>query len=139
MFKKNFWIRKDDIKTINHKIKNFVYILNLFRNVKYKWGGKTFKGIDCSGLVQIIYNYNNKFFPRDTVDQIKFKKGLKSKKKFKKGDIVFWKGHVGICINSKKFIHAYGPRKKVLIMPINQTIKLIEKTAGLKVKKIFSI
>ena len=120
-------------------IKNFIYIVNLFRNVKYKWGGKTFKGIDCSGLVQIIYNYNNKFFPRDTVDQIKLKKGLKSKKKFKKGDIVFWKGHVGICINSEKFIHAYGPRKKVLIMPINQTIKLIEKTAGLKVKKIFSI
>ena len=59
--------------------------------------------------------------------------------KFKKGDIVFWKGHVGICLNSTKFIHAYGPRKKVLIMPINQTIKLIEKTAGLKVKKIFSI
>ena len=139
MFKKNFWIKKDDVKPINHKIKNFIYIVNLFRNVKYKWGGKTFKGIDCSGLVQIIYNYNNKFFPRDTVDQIKFKKGLKSKKKFKKGDIVFWKGHVGICINSKKFIHAYGPRKKVLIMPINQTIKLIEKTAGLKVKKIFSI
>jgi len=42
-------------------------------------------------------------------------------------------------LNSTKFIHAYGPRKKVLIMPINQTIKLIEKTAGLKVKKIFSI
>ena len=84
-------------------------------------------------------NYNDKFFPRDTVDQIKFKKGLKYKKKFKKGDIIFWKGHVGIFINSKKFIHAYGPRKKVLIMPINQTIKLIEKTAGLKVKKIFPI
>ena len=67
------------------------------------------------------------------------KRDLNPKKKFKKGDIVFWKGHVGICINSKKFIHAYGPRKKVLIMPINQTIKLIEKTAGLKVKKIFSI
>ena len=61
------------------------------------------------------------------------------KKNLKAGDLVFWKGHVGICLNSKEFIHAYGPRKKVLIMPINQTIKLIEKTAGLKVKKIFSI
>ena len=133
------WINKNDVKTISYKQKDPFKKISIFKNVKYKWGGKTFKGIDCYGLVQIIYNYNNKFFPRDTVDQIKFKKGLKSKKKFKKGDIVFWKGHVGICINSKKFIHAYGPRKKVLIMPINQTIKLIEKTAGLKVKKIFSI
>ena len=89
MFKKNFWIKKDDVKPINHKIKNFIYIVNLFRNVKYKWGGKTFKGIDCSGLVQIIYNYNNKFFPRDTVDQIKFKKDLNPKKNLKKVTLFF--------------------------------------------------
>ena len=61
------------------------------------------------------------------------------KKKFKKGDIIFWKGHVAICLNSKNLIHAYGPRKKVLIMPINQTIKLIKKTANLKVAKVISI
>ena len=108
-------------------------------NCPYKWGGKTFEGIDCSALVQIFYKFNNKFFPRDTVDQVRQKKGTKIKKKFKKGDIIFWKGHVGVCLDKSKFIHAYGPRKKVLIMPINQTIKLIEKTAGLKVKKIFSI
>ena len=48
---------------------------------------------------------------------------------FKKGDILFWKGHVGICINSKKLVHAYGPARKVLIMPIKDTIDKIEKTA----------
>ena len=48
-------------------------------------------------------------------------------------------GHVAICLNSKNLIHAYGPRKKVLIMPINQTIKLIKKTANLKVAKVISI
>jgi len=42
-------------------------------------------------------------------------------------------------VNSKKLIHAYGPEKKVLIMPILQTIKRIDKTAKLKVKKISSI
>ena len=78
-------------------------------------------------------------FPRDTDMQEDFCTRSILRKNLKAGDLVFWKGHVGICINSKKFIHAYGPRKKVLIMPINQTIKLIEKTAGLKVKKIFSI
>ena len=41
-----------------------------------------------------------------------------------------------MCINSKELIHAYGPEKKVLIMPILQTIKRIDKTAKLNVKKI---
>ena len=53
--------------------------------------------------------------------------------------MIFWKGHVGICINQSNFIHAYGPKKKVLIMPINSTIKLIKKTAKLTVKKVSSI
>ena len=59
--------------------------------------------------------------------------------KFKLGDIIYWKGHVAVCINSKELIHAYGPRKKVLIMPIKKTIKLIKETANLEVKKIFLI
>ena len=63
----------------------------------------------------------------------------KLSKKLTKGDIVFWKGHVGMCINQLKFIHAYGPRKKVLIMPTKYTIKVIQKTAKLAVKKISNI
>ena len=139
MFEKNKWLIKKDIYPINQKNKNVLKILKLFLNCKYKWGGKTFNGIDCSALIQLIYKFNNKFFPRDTVDQIKFKKGAKKKRKFKIGDIIYWKGHVAICISSKKLIHAYGPRKKVLVMEINKTIKLIKKTANLEVKKIFPI
>jgi hypothetical protein len=67
------------------------------------------------------------------------KKRIQRKRKFKKGDIIFWKGHVAICLNSKKLIHAYGPEKKVVIMPIIETINRIQKTAKLKVKKISRI
>jgi len=139
MFEKNKWLKKKDIEPINKKNKNILKILKPFLNCKYKWGGKTYDGIDCSALVQLFYKYNNKFFPRDTVDQINFKKGTSKRRKFRLGDIIYWKGHVAICINSKNLIHAYGPRKKVLIMPINKTIKIIKKTANLKVKKIYSI
>jgi len=137
-FDKNKWIRQNDIKNINHFEKNFIKIFKLFLNTKYLWGGKTSKGIDCSALIQIYFYYNRNFFPRDTKDQIKYCKKKKNKKLIK-GDMIFWKGHVGICINQSNFIHAYGPKKKVLIMPINSTIKLIKKTAKLTVKKVSSI
>ena len=87
----------------------------------------------------MFYKFNNKFFPRDTIDQVNIKKGFFNKKVFKKGDIIFWKGHVAICLNSNRLIHAYGPRKKVLIMPIKKTIKLIERTTNLKILKVISI
>ena len=138
MFKQNQWIKQKDITLINKKEKNFSKIFKFYLNCKYKWGGKTYQGIDCSALIQIYYKFNNKFFPRDTVDQIKYKKGNITKK-FKLGDIIYWKGHVAVCINSKNLIHAYGPKKKVIIMPINKTIKVIEKTANLKIKKICKI
>ena len=139
MFKKNKWIKKKDITLINKKEKSFIKIFKSYLNCKYKWGGKTYQGVDCSALVQLFYKFNNKFFPRDTIDQIKYKKGNNNKKKFIIGDIIYWKGHVAVCINSKKLIHAYGPKKKVIIMPIDRTIKIIEKTANLKVKKICRI
>ena len=136
---KNKWVKKTDIKKLNHKEKNFIKIFKKFLSVKYVWGGKTFKGIDCSALLQIFFYYNNSFYPRDTKDQIKFTKNNLKKRKFKKGDIIFWKGHVAICLNSKQLIHAYGPEKKVIIMPIIETINRIQRTAKLKVKKISKI
>ncbi len=139
MFERNRWIKSNHICLIQHQEKNFIKIFKLFINCPYKWGGKTFEGIDCSALIQVYYKYNNKFFPRDTIDQIKQKEGPKSIKKFKKGDIIFWKGHVAACINSNNLIHAYGPKKKVVVMPIQKTIKRIERTTKLKVKKIFQI
>ena len=90
-------------------------------------------------FLQIYFYYNRIFFPRDTKDQIKYTKKNSKKKEFKKGDIIFWKGHVAICLNSKQLIHAYGPEKKVIIMPIIKTINRIEKTAKLKVKKVSRI
>ena len=49
-----------------------------------------------------------------------------------KKKIIFWKGHVAICINKKLLIHAYGPRKKVVIMNIKKTIKIIFEDTKLK-------
>ena len=125
----NYWIRNSDVVPINYKEKIFNKI-TIFKNVKYKWGGKKFDGIDCSGLVQLFYKFNNLYCPRDTGPQFRYFKKFKS---ITKHAIIFWKGHVAVCLSKKKLIHAYGPKKKVVIMDIKKTINLIEKTAKLKV------
>ena len=138
-FEKNKWIKKSDIKKINHIEKDYLKVLKMFLKIKYLWGGKTYRGIDCSAILQLFFYYNNKFYPRDTKDQIKYSAKKNKSKVFKKGDIIFWKGHVAVCINAQKLIHAYGPEKKVLIMNIKETINRIERTAKLTVKKISPI
>ncbi len=127
------WISSEDIKPISYKEKNLFSKINIFKNIKYKWGGKSFKGIDCSALVQIFLNFHKKYCPRDAKDQVKYFRKNITLKKIKKNDLIFWKGHVAIAISNKKLIHAYGPMKKTVIMGINQTIERIERTVNLKV------
>ena len=125
----NYWIKKKDVVPISYKKQTFKNII-IFKDIPYKWGGKTYKGIDCSALVQIFFKFNNQYCPRDTKDQIKY---FKKPKNIRKNAIIFWKGHVAVCLSKTLLIHAYGPKKKVLFMNVKKTLKLIKKTAKLNV------
>jgi len=119
------WILKKNAKPINFKTKHFLDNVKLYLNTKYLWGGNSPKGVDCSALVQELLKFNNIYCPRDSKDQKKFFKKEVSIKKIKKGDLLFWKGHVAIAVNNKKLVHAFGAIKKVVIMGIKETIKKI--------------
>ena len=131
----NYWIKKKDVAPIN-KTENIFSKIKIFKNVKYKWGGTSFKGIDCSALVQIFYKYNGQFCPRDTKDQIKYFKKNAKINNLKKNNLIFWKGHVSICLSKNNLIHAYGPKKKVLIMNTKKTIEEIKTKSKLNIKSI---
>ena len=124
-----YWIKKKDVVPVSYKQQTFKNII-IFKDIPYKWGGKTYKGIDCSALVQIFFKFNNQYCPRDTKDQIKY---FKKPKNIRKNAIIFWKGHVAVCLSKTRLIHAYGPKKKVLFMNVKKTLKLIKKTAKLNV------
>ena len=124
------------MKPVNFKEKDPFKSIRIFKNIKYKWGGKSYKGIDCSALIQICLNFNNKYCPRDTKDQVKYFRKKVKINNLKKNDIIFWKGHVALALSNKKLIHAYGPMKKTVVMDIPKTIERINKTAKLKVTQI---
>ena len=134
-----FWIKSKNVKPIKFTYKNLFHGIKKFKGVKYKWGCKTFEGIDCSALVQVFLNFNNRYCPRDTKQQIKYFLKTKTLKNIKKNDLLYWKGHVAIALSKKKLIHAYGPMKKTVISDINITIKKIKKTANLQLLSIKKI
>ena len=70
------WVNSKDVEPISYKDKKLFNKISIFKNTKYKWGGKSFKGIDCSALVQVFFNFNNKYCPRDAKDQVKFFKKI---------------------------------------------------------------
>ena len=131
-----YWLKTSDLKKITNKNKDIFYNVEIFKNLRYLWGGKSYKGIDCSALVQICFNQNNRYCPRDSLDQEKYFKKKIDLKNIKRNDMIFWKGHVAIALSKKKLIHAYGPKKKVVIMDIKRTVERIRRTANLEVTSI---
>lgn len=133
-----YWIKKKDVNLIKNKNKLFDNV-KIFKGVKYKWGGNSYKGIDCSALVQIFFKFNNIICPRDTKDQVKFFNKVNKEKIYKKNNLIYWKGHVAICLNNDYLIHAYGPKKKVVTMNIKDTVSEIKKKSNLNVTSIKKI
>lgn len=98
---------KKHLKKINKLNEDWVTNALKFVGTPYKWGGRTSFGLDCSALVELSLQANGINCPRDTTDQINFfKTEIKSKEDLKRGDLVFWNGHVAIMINRKELLHA---------------------------------
>lgn len=108
-------------------IKDWVKIAESLLGTPYKWGGKDTIGIDCSSLLQISLNFFKKKMPRNSLDQEKsiYFKEI-SLYQITRGDVLFWDGHVAICINKTHLIHANATDMCTKIEPITNIIKKIE-------------
>ena len=96
-----------------------------FLGIKYRFGGETDRGIDCSAFVQKVYSLAGIKLPRTARQQAKYGM-LISKEDLQPGDLLFFQtyakfpSHVGIYIGEGKMIHASSRGKRVEIISINQ-------------------
>jgi cell wall-associated NlpC family hydrolase len=105
---------------------DFVAVAAQFLHVPYLWGGKSFAGLDCSGLVQIALQAIGLETLRDTDMQEKSIGHEISRDNLRRGDLVFWKGHVGIMMNATQLLHANGFHMAVAIEPLAEAMARIK-------------
>jgi cell wall-associated NlpC family hydrolase len=118
---------------------DFVAVAERFLGAPYLWGGKTVLGIDCSGLVQVALAACGISCPRDSdmqeaalgtsIDRVNGFADLK------RGDLIFWEGHVAIARDCTSLVHASAFHMAVAIEPIADAVERI-RSAGSEVTSI---
>lgn len=115
--------------------KDFVTVAERFLGVPYVWGGKTSDGLDCSGLVQTALQAVGKAAPRDTDMMEKALGEPVALSQLRRGDLVFWKSHMGVMLDESRLLHANAFHMLVVIEPVAEAISRIEQ-AGYPVTSI---
>ncbi len=113
---------------------DFVAVAERFLETPYLWGGRTSEGIDCSGRVQTALTAAGIAAPRDS-DMLKAGLGRSipiddPETTLARGDLVFWKGHVGIMRDPTTLIHANGWHMKVVSEPLAEARDRIAANGG---------
>ena len=117
---------------------DFVTVAERFVGTPYLWGGKSSLGIDCSGLVQVALNAAGTGCPRDSdMQQDGLGRALSpaETKHLKRGDLIFWKGHVAIARDAATIVHANAHHMATVIEDTQAAIARI-KAAGSEVTAI---
>lgn len=107
---------------------DFVAVAERFAGVPYLWGGKTSLGIDCSGLVQIALTACGVGCPRDTDMQERALGTPLSKDDpagWRRGDLIFWSGHVAIVRDGETIVHANSFHMAVAIESTREALRRI--------------
>ena len=134
------WVPAQHLAALDAFEDDFVAVAERFMGVPYVWGGRSSRGLDCSALVQLSLARCGVSLPRDSDMQ---EAAVPTTVPFdgdesvlRRGDLVFWKGHVGIWIEPGRFLHANASDMCVATAPLPEVIDWIVQVEGTPVSSV---
>jgi cell wall-associated NlpC family hydrolase len=123
------WMAAEHLAPIGMFEADFVAVAERCVGAAYLWGGRQSAGLDCSGLVQLALLACGRACPRDTDQQAQMGRPVTAGQT-RRGDLVFWRGHVGIVLDGGRLLHANAHHMAVAIEPLATAAERI-RAAGL--------
>ncbi len=112
---------------IDQHAPDWVAVAERFRGAPYVWGGKTVAGVDCSGLIQSSLEAAGIVCPRDAdMQELALGAAIPSDLSgLMRGDIVFWKDHVGVMLDAATLLHANAFTMEAAVEPLADAVRRI--------------